>query len=152
MLVPPLLTPVAMPLALTVATAALLELQVTEPEMSPMVVSEKVPLAVNVKVAPRTMMAASGVSAMLETVAVVTVTLSTGEVIPFKDAVMVVVPGATGVTTPVPAATVAVAGLADVQTTELVMSADVPLANSPKAVRCAGVPNVISADAGVIVM
>ncbi len=149
---PPLLTPVAMPLALTVATAALLELHVTEPEMSPMVVSEKVPLAVNVKVAPRTMMAACGVTAMLDTVAVVTVTLSTGEVIPFKDAVIVVVPGATGVTTPVPAATVAVAGLADVQTTELVISADVPLANSPKAVRCAGVPNGISADAGVIVM
>lgn len=152
MLVPPLLTPVAMPLALTVATAALLELQVTEPETSPMVVSEKVPLAVKVKVAPRTMMAVGGVSAMLETVAVVTVTLSTGEVIPFKEAVMVVVPGATGVTTPVPAATVAVAGLADTQITELVISEDVPLANSPKAVRCAGVPSGISADAGVIVM
>ncbi len=152
MFVPPLLTPVAMPLALTVATTALLELQVTEPEMLPLLPSEKLPVAVKVKVAPWTMIAAAGVTAMLETVAVVTVMLSAGEVIPFKEAVMVVVPAATGVTTPVPAAIVAVAGLAEVQITELVMSADVPLAKDPMAVRCAGVPNGSSADAGVMLM
>ncbi|OGS97137.1 MAG: hypothetical protein A3H31_08890 [Gallionellales bacterium RIFCSPLOWO2_02_FULL_57_47] len=85
------------------------------------------PVAVNGVVVPFAIEIEVGVTAMLVSVAAVTVILAAGDVMPLREAVMVVVPTATPDTTPVLGPTLAVEGAADVQVTEVVMSAVGPL-------------------------
>lgn len=108
-------TAVAMPLVLKVETALLLEVQVAELETSPVVASEKVPVAVKVAVVPVRMDAVAGVMLMLVRAALIAVMLVAGEVTPFSEAVIVVAPAATWVTTPVELPTLAIAGAAETQ-------------------------------------
>lgn len=104
------------PVALTVATAGLLDAHVTAPETSAVVPSEYVAVVMNVAGKPL------GTDAVvLDTLnevitATVTFNAAVGEVIPASDAVTVVLPTATPVATPV-AAMLAVAGAAAVQVT-----------------------------------
>lgn len=82
----------------------------------------------NAAVVPFAIDVAAGVTAMLDRVAAVTVMLTVFEVTPARVAVIVVVPvAALAVTTPVLAPTLAIEGLAEVQVTRLVMTADGPL-------------------------
>lgn len=123
-------TPVAMPRASMVATVVSLEVQVTEPEILPVVLFENVPVAVKVVVLPLPIDIVAGVIAMLCSVASVTVMLAAGEVmVPYNEgmaAVMLVVPTATPVTKPVLLPTLAVPGATDVHVTKVVRSAVVP--------------------------
>lgn len=71
--------------------------------------------------------ALAGATAMLTNGELVTVTVAAGEVTPFNAAVTVVVPTVLPVTTPVLLPMLAVAGAAEVQVAEVVMSAVEPL-------------------------
>src|SRR5512146_2393605 len=114
----PALTPVAMPRALMVAMAGSLEVQLTAPEMLPLELSEKVPVAVNVVVVPFATDMVRGATVMPVNVASVTVMELAAEVAPpDTEAVIVVVPAALPVTTPA-LLTLAVAEAADNQVTE----------------------------------
>ena len=119
----PMPLPVAIPLALITATPMSLEFQMTEPEILPEVASEYVPVAVNMVVVPFGIDAAAGAIVMPDRVAAVTVMAAAGEVMPLMEAVTVVFPTVTPFTTPVLLPTFAVAGSADTQVTEVVMSA-----------------------------
>ena len=126
----PAFTAVAMPLALTVATAGALEVQVTEPEMLPLLLSEKVPVAVKVVALPRASDIVKGEIVMPVKLAAVTVITSLVEMVPYpipllKEAVTLVVPTAAAVTTPGLTA-LAMAGAADVQLIKLETSELVP--------------------------
>lgn len=129
----PVRTPVAIPLALTMATDMSLEAQLTEPEILPVVPSEKPPVAVKVVFAPEITDAVRGAIVIAAfTVAAVTVKALLAEVTPpymvplFTAAVMLTIPTALPVTTPVPGSTLAVAGAADDHVTRAVISAVVP--------------------------
>ena len=78
--------------------------------------SEYVPVAIKFAFVPSGNVAAA-VMAMLLSVATVTVMLTSGEVMPFKDAEAVVEPRSTPVTVPVCMPAVAVAGDAEIQVT-----------------------------------
>ena len=73
MLLVPIATPGARPLALIVALAVVPEAQVTEPVMTAVVASEYVPVAVNCWFVPAAIDGFAGVTAMLVSVADVTV-------------------------------------------------------------------------------
>lgn len=126
----PMPTPVAVPLELMVATVVSPDDQATAPDMFPLVLSEKAPLAVKVVVPPLATDIVNGEMVMPVSEAAVTVMLAGGEVtMPYElpmDAVMLVVPTAMHVTTPVLLPTLAVPGVADVQVTRVVISAVVP--------------------------
>jgi len=87
---------------LTVATDVLDELQVTDPVIFCVVLSEYVPVAVNWRVEPAAMIRLAGVTAMETSVAVcgVIVNVVEPEMLP-NMAVIVVVPAATAVAKPV---------------------------------------------------
>src|SRR5580693_2661561 len=99
-LVVPVACAVARPLLLSVATLVLDEFHVTSPVISVVVPSVNVPIALNCSVPSASIEALFGVTAIDARFAIVTVTL----VVPlmlFKAAVIVTVPGATPVTSPV---------------------------------------------------
>ena len=123
----PMPMPVAMPLTFKLATAVSLEFHATVPEMLPVVPSVNVPVAVNGVLKPLAILADAGEMAIPVKAAAVTVMPTAGEVMPFAEAVIVVVPTELPVAAPVLRPTLAVAGLADVQATKVVMSAVVPL-------------------------
>ena len=120
-------TEVARPLEpavlLTAATAVLDEFQVTDEVISWLVLSEKIPLAVNCLVVPSSMLGLVGETWMETSVAVVTVSVVLPEIMP-EVAVTVVEPAETEVANPfVPALLmVAMVPLDDVQVTEAVRS------------------------------
>jgi hypothetical protein len=120
MVVVPVVTGVARPLALTVATAGFDELQVTWEVRSWVVESENVPVAVNCWVACRIMLVSVGVTAIEDRVAEVTVRVVVPEILP-EVAVMVVVPAATAVASP-PLLAVATPGFDEFQATWEVIS------------------------------
>ena len=78
-------------------------------------------------VVPVSMETEDGVTVMPVSGEAVTVMLAIFDVMPLRVAVTVVAPAATPVTTPVLGPTLAVEGAADVQVTEVVMSAVGPL-------------------------
>jgi len=101
--VEPALTAVASPFEpaalLTVATPVLEELQVAEAVRSCVVPLENVPVALNCSVVPLAMEGLTGVTAMEDSVAAVTVSVVDPEIAP-DAAVIVVEPVATGVASP----------------------------------------------------
>src|SRR5215469_18109053 len=88
MLLVPVPTAVASPAALIVATVVVAEFQVTCAVRSVTDPSEYIPVAVNCCVRPFGMDGLPGVTAIVCSVAAVTVSKSEGEVTPFKLAVM----------------------------------------------------------------
>ena len=134
MVVVPAVRAVARPLLLTVATAVLDELQVTEIFTSWVVPSEKVPVAVNCWVAPPGTLGLAGVTAMEDRVAEVTVRVVLPATVP-EVAVMVVVPAEAAVARPV-LLTVATDGLDEVQVTCVVISKLVVSEYVPVALNC----------------
>lgn len=124
--VEPTATPVTVPVCMpTVAVAGNAEVQVTCVLMSVLLPSEKVPMAERFVLVPFASETDDGVMAILFRVAAVTEILTDGEVIPFKVAVIVVVPTANPETTPL-LFTVAVAGATETQVTCEVRSAVEP--------------------------
>jgi len=124
---------VASPKFVTTATPALLEVQVAKVVNTCVLLSLKVPVAMNCRLCPVLIVALAGVTASEVSVALVTFT----EIVPAgtdpKTALMVAVPGATPRTTPPLAETVATAASFDVQTAESVRSCVVPSAKFPVA-------------------
>ena len=150
MLLVPAATAWARPPALMVATELVAEAQVTEPVMTAVVALEYVPVATNCWFAPATIEGLAGVTAMLVSVAAVTV--STVEPLTLPNvALMVDVPIATPWASPL-ALMVAVAGVADAQVTEPVMTAVVASEYVPVATNCWFVPAAIDGLAGVTEM
>lgn len=126
----PVPTAAAMPLASTVATAVSLDIQATEPEILPLLPSEKPPVAVNVAIAPLARETVAGAIVMPVNEALVTVTTSLADValynIPlFTEADIVDAPTALPVTTPV-LPTLAIPGTEELHVTKLEMSAVLP--------------------------
>ena len=93
----------------------------------------------------------AGVTAMETRVGAVTVNVVLPETAP-KVAVMVLVPAATVVARPVPAAIVALAGVPEVQVTEAVKSCVDASVNVPIAVNCRVRPAAVDGLAGVTAM
>jgi hypothetical protein len=154
----PTATVVALPLVpatlLMVATATADELQVTDAVRSCVVLSEKVPVAVNCWGVPRAMLGFVGVTAMETRVADVTVRVVEPEMPP-EVAVIVAVPAATAVALPlVPAALLMVAKDAadELQVTEVVRSCVVLSEKVPVAVNCWVVPRAMLGLVGVTAM
>ena len=118
----PAATAVARPLLLIVARVVLDEIQVTCVVISRVVESEYVPVAVNCWVLPTTILAAVGVTAIEDKVAVeaVTVRAAVSEVLPLKVAVMFAEPAALAVANPL-LTIVAVAVLDELQVTCVVI-------------------------------
>jgi hypothetical protein len=123
MLLVPTLTPVARPPAAIVATAGVADAHVAVAVRFCVLLSVNVPVAVNCCVRPLAIDGLTGVTAIDFKVAAVTVSTSTGEVTPFKLAVMLLVPTATPVARPpdAPLVMVATEVVADVQVTVVVM-------------------------------
>lgn len=109
-----------------VATAVSLDDQITDPETSPVVPSEYVPVAVNVTGVPLGVDGVMGLMLSPVITAAGTVRMVEGEVMPLSKAVTVVVPAATPVATPVVLLIVATLVLPDAQVTWLVTSVVVP--------------------------
>ena len=117
MLLIPAATAVTKPVLLTDATATeLLDDQVSVPRVAA-VPSDCVPLAVNCCVLPTTMLAVVGLMASDANTGAVTVNVALLEVMPFIEAVSVVLPWASVLTTPV-VLTVAMLALLEAQVTE----------------------------------
>src|SRR6266581_3693322 len=108
------------PALLIVATAVLDELQVTWVVRSCVVLSLKVPVAVNCRVVPFAILGVVGVTVIVDRVAAVTVSVVFPETPP-KVAVIVVVPAATDVARPAPSI-VAKAVFEELQVTWVVKS------------------------------
>ena len=134
MVVVPAVRAVTKPLALIVATAVLLEVQVTRLVTSCVVPSEKVAMAVNCGVVPWGKVGLAGVTVMEDRVAVVTVRVVPPETSP-KVAVMIVLPAARPLAKPL-LSTVATAVLEDRHVTNVVMSSVGATENFPVAVNC----------------
>ena len=120
MVVVPAALAVARPLLATVAVAVVEELQVACAVTSRVVPSEYEPEAVNCWVFPAGTLGLSGVTAIEDKVAAVTVRVAVPD-LPLKAAVMVAVPAALAVARPL-LATVAVGVLDELQVTCVVMS------------------------------
>jgi hypothetical protein len=118
-------TPVARPLVEIVAVAAVADAHVTVAEMSDVVASSKVPVAMNCSVVPLAIVGVAGVTAIETSVAGAVTMRAAVLLTPPLVAVMTVVPLATPVATPA-AEIVAVAGVADVQVAVAVRSIVVP--------------------------
>ena len=121
-LVVPAATAVAKPLALMVAVAGVPLVQVTEPVIFAVELSEYVPVAVNCWVALTPIVGLIGVTAIETRVTAFTVKVWAGLVMAPKFAVILVVPADTPVAKPV-LLIVARAGVPLVQVTELVILA-----------------------------
>ena len=131
----PVAIAVARPEALIVATPVLLEFQVTDEVMSPKEPSEYVALAVYCCCEPAMRVWLCGLTAMLVTVLLLTVSTDAGEITLPDFAVMFVVPSATAVARPV-LLMVATLGADDTQVTCDVTSPVVLLPNVPVALNC----------------
>lgn len=152
MVVLPTATDVARPLVLIEATAAFDEAQVTCEVKSCIVLSEKVPVAVNCLVVPLATLGLEGVTAMDTRVADVTVRVVLPEILP-DVAVMVVVPIPNIVVNPFDAEAslnVAFAVSKEPHTTDVVKSCVLLSEYIPVAVNCRVVPRALLAFAGVI--
>ena len=126
--VDPAATPVTNPDVLTMAVDVLATVHVAEELMFAVEPSLYVAVAVNCCVAPTTMLAPVGVTAMEDSVlAAAVMVMEAMEVTEFTDAVMVDVPAATPVTMP-EEFTVATPVLEDVQETPEIVEELVPLA------------------------
>jgi hypothetical protein len=154
--------PTATGVALPLETAALLmaateeadELQVTDAVISCVVLSEKVPVAVNCWVVPRAMLGMVGVTAMETRIAGVTVRVVEPEMPP-DVAVTVDVPTATVVALPLVAAAllmVATDVTDELQVTKVVRSCVVLSEKVPVAVNCWVVPRAMFGLVGVTLM
>ena len=146
---------VARPLLLTVATDVLDEVQMTCMVILNLVVSEKLPVAVNCRLSPTAMLVLSEVTDMEVRVAPVTVRVVVAEKVKVgtlpgmvKVAVMVAVPAATAVARPL-RLTVAtdvldeggtLLGTVEVQMTCVVISKLVPSEYAPEALNCWVIP------------
>jgi len=144
----PAATAVASPLPLTVATDGSDELQVTSVVISYLVRSEYEPVAVNCWVSPRGVLGLADVTAIEDRMAKFTVRAVAPETLP-KVAVMVVVPAATAVASPL-LLVVATDGSEGVQVTCGVISRLIPSVYVPMAVNCRVTPTAILGLAGVI--
>ena len=131
----PAVPAVARPLLLMDAVDVLDELQVTDADISWVVPSENVPVAVNCWVTTRGMVGLAGVTAMEERVAEVTVRVALPETFP-EVAVMVAVPSAMALTRPLPLTTIAIDVSDDVQVTTEVISPSGAVGNLPLALNC----------------
>ena len=151
MVVVPAVRAVARPLLLTVATAVLDELQVTEIVTSWVVPSENVPVAVNCWVTTRGMVGLAGVTAMEERVAEVTVRVALPETFP-EVAVMVAVPSAMALTRPLPLTKIATDVSDDVQVTTELISPWGAVGKLPLALNCWVDPTDRVGFAGVTVI
>lgn len=109
-------------------------------------------MAVNVTGVPWGVDAIEGVILILVTTASVTVIFAAAELMPFNDAVTLVVPTAVPVTTPVVLSILAVAGAAEFQVACVVISAVEPFENVPVAVRLLVIPLATVAEVGVMAM
>ena len=154
----PTATEVALPLEpaalLMVATDVADEFQVTDVVRSCVVLSEKVPVAVNCRVVPRAMLGFVGVTAMDTRVAGVTVRIVDPETLP-NVAVIVDVPAATEVAFPLePEALLMVATdvTDELQVTNVVRSCVVLSEKVPVAVNCWVVPSAMLGLVGVTEM
>jgi hypothetical protein len=147
MVAEPAATAVARPLVLTVATDALDEVQVTCVLMSRLVPSEYVPVATNCWVPPAGTLGLSGVTDIEDKVALVTVRVAVPD-LPFKAAVMVVVPGLAPVARPL-ALIVATVVLDEVQVAAVVISWLVPSDSTPRAEYCLVAPSGMLESEGV---
>jgi hypothetical protein len=129
MLVVPAATPVAVPVPVPViVAAAVFDDAHTTPVVNAAVVPLLyVPVAVYCCVSPAAMLAVAGVTAIDCSVAAVTVSVIPGLVNPPDAAVMLVVPAATPVATPLDPLIVAVAGTDELHTTPVVSVCVVPL-------------------------
>jgi len=143
----PAATAVARPLLLTVAADVLDDLQVTCVVISLVEPSEYVPEAVNCLVLPTGRLGLAGVMDMEDRVAGVTVRVVFPEILP-EVAVMVVLPAATAVASPL-LLTVATAVLDELQVTCVVISLVEPSAYVPEAVNCLVFPAGTLGLAGV---
>ncbi len=114
-LVEPLLTLVAKPVLFIVAAAGLLDVQVSAPKVAA-VPSVNVPLAKNCCVFPTRTLVDAGVMVSVANTGAVTVKVELLEVMPFAEAVMVLVPSASAAATPLPLSTT-IEVLLDVQVT-----------------------------------
>ncbi len=141
---------VARPLMLTVATNGLDELQVTCADISWVVPSENVAVAVNCWVVSPGMLGLAGVTSMEDRVAEVTVRVVLSEIDP-EVAVMVAVPAVRAVTTPL-LLTTATEVSDELQVTSLVISPPGAPANVPLAVNCWVDPVGMIGLSGVTVM
>jgi len=138
----------ARPLLLIVALVVLDELQVTCVVISRVVESEYVPVAKYCRVVPTTLVAVAGVTAIEDNVtAAVTVRVAVPEILP-EVALMVEVPAALAVATPL-LAIVAVVVLDELQVTCVVMSRVAPSEYVPEAANCWVAPTALLAVAGV---
>ncbi len=154
----PVATEVTCPLEpaalLTGATDVADELQVTDVVMSCVLLSKKVPVAVNCSVVPRAMPGLAAVTAMDASVAELTVRILVPDMLP-KAAVIVAAPAATGVTCPLDpdALLTSAMDVADeLQVTDVVMSCVLLSEKVPVAVNCSVVPRAIRGLVGVTAM
>ena len=121
------------------------ELQVTDAEIFCVLLSEKVPVAVNCSVVLRAMLGLVGVTAMDTSVAELTVRVVEPEMLP-EVAVIVAVPAATGVTCPLEPAVlliVATGGAEELQVTDAVIFCVLLSEKVPVAVNCSVVPRAM---------
>ncbi len=132
MIVVPAARAVASPLLLIVATAVLIEIQLTELVISWIVPSEKVPVAVNCRADPPGILGLAGVAVMRDRLADVTVRVVPPETSP-KVAVMTAVPAVRPLASPL-LSIVATPISEDRQVTNVVMSSVGATENFPVAV------------------
>ena len=121
------------------------ELHVTDAVISCVLLSEKVPVAVNCSVVLRAMPELAGVTAMDLSVAELTVRVVAPEVLP-KVAVIVAVPAATGVTCPLEPAALLIAAtdaLDELHVTDAVISCVLLSEKVPVALNCSVVPRAM---------
>src|SRR5262249_2036948 len=130
----PAATPVARPVVSIVAAATVAEFHVATEVKSCVLLSEYVPVAVNCCFCPAAMAAAAGVTAMLDNVAVVTVSGALPEIAP-EVAVIFADPTATAVARPV-LFTVATAAELEVHVAVAEMFCVVPSEKCAVAVNC----------------
>jgi hypothetical protein len=145
----PAATGVAFPIApavlLIVAMDADDELQVTDKVIFCVLLSEKVPVAVNCSVVPGAMPGLAGVTAIDTSFAEVTVSTVEPEMLP-KVAVIVVVPAATGVTIPLEPAVLLIVATdvaSELQVTDVVIFCVLLSEKVPVAVNCSVVPGAM---------
>ena len=146
--------PTPMPVAsppLVIVAAAVEELQAADGVRSCLVLSVKIPVALNCRVVPFAMLGLVGVTSTDDRVAFVTVSVTLLEKMPLNDALMVVgpvEPVAEDVASPVELM-VAIAGTVEFQTTCVVRSWVVLSVNVPIAANCWLVPRaMVAAGAG----
>lgn len=148
----PVLTELARPRVLMVAMPVFDECHSAVDEMSCVLVSEKVPTAVNCWVLPRAMIGLVGLTAIAVITASVTVSIAVEETIESNDAVMDEVPSLTAVASPFdPAALLIVATgvIDDSQVAHEVKVWAAPSVRVPVAANCFVVPFARVAEVGV---